>query len=365
MSDTEKPDARSGEKNPAQPFLFISSSPHTGSSIDTRKLMGRVLISLTPVTIFGILLYGLPALLTIIVAICSASIAEALFRKAIKRDIRNKDLSAIVTGLIFALILPPSAPVWVTALGAAFGIIVAKEFFGGLGANVFNPALIGRAFIVISFPVAATNWSIPRAFFTPETGIARNATGFIADVISGATPLNIIKLEGSIPDISAGFSALGLAPGNDYWSTILSLFLGTHGGTIGESSVLLILIGFIYLFFTGTIRWRGPVFMILSVFVFSFLFGQDPLFAILSGGVFFGAVFMTTDYVTGPLSSLGKMIFGVCAGLITVLIRQLGNYPEGVMFGILIMNAVTPFINRFIKRRYGYVKPGKSGGGKN
>jgi electron transport complex protein RnfD len=349
MSASEKPDLKPGDK----PVVYMSSSPHTGSSVDTTKLMARVIIALAPVSIFGVVLYGFPALLTIVVSIVSASLAEALFRRVIRKDMRNKDLSAVVTGLIFALILPPATPLWITALGAVFAIIVAKEFFGGLGANIFNPALVGRAFVLLSFPVAATTWSVPRAFFAPDTGIAARATGFVADVISGATPLGILSMEGTIADVSAGLAALGLAQSSDYWSTITSLFLGTHGGTIGESSVLLIIVGFLYLLFTKTIRWRTPVFMVLSVFVFSFLFGADPLFAVLTGGVFFGAVFMATDYVTGPLSARGKMIFGIGAGLITVLIRQWGNYPEGVMYAILIMNAVTPYLNRLIKKKYG------------
>ena len=354
MSDSTK------EIPKEKPLIYISSSPHTGSPVNSQKLMARVLIALTPVSIFGIVLYGVPALMTIVVSIAAAELAEALFRKIIRREMRYKDLSAAVTGLLLALIMPPATPLWITAMGSAFAIIVAKEFFGGLGANVFNPALIGRAFILLSFPVAATTWSIPRAFFTPDTAIAASATGPVADALSGATPLGIITMEGTIADVGAGLAALGLAPGSDYWSTMQSLFLGTHGGSIGESSILLILIGFIYLLFTRTIDWRTPVSMILSVFVFSFLLGSDPLFAILSGGVVFGAVFMATDYVTGPLSASGKLIFGISAGLITVLIRLWGNFPEGVTYGILIMNAVTPFLNRLLQKKYGYVKPSKT-----
>ena len=351
----ETPKAPGGSN--VSPYVLISSGPHIGSPVDTQKIMSRVIIALTPVTIFGIVLYGLPALLTVIAAIASASLAEALFRKVIRKDLRNRDLSAVVTGLIFALVLPPATPWWITALGAAFGIIVAKEFFGGLGANIFNPALIGRAFVVLSFPVAATTWSIPRAFFTPDSGIAASASGAVADAISGATPLGVLAMDGTIADVGTGLAALGLAPASDYWSTILTLFLGFRGGTIGESSVLLILIGFFFLLFTKTIRWRGPVAMITTVFVLSFLFGTDPLFSILTGGVFFAAFFMASDYVTGPLSNVGKIIFGICAGFITVLIRQWGNYPEGVTYAILIMNAVTPYLNRYVKKKYGYVKP--------
>jgi len=310
--------------------------------------MQRVLFALTPVSVFGIVLYGVPALLTMLVSIAAAELAEALFRKITRRDMRNRDLSAAVTGLLLALILPPGTPLWITALGAIFAIVVAKEFFGGLGANVFNPALIGRAFLLMSFPVAITSWTVPRAFFGAVSA---------ADAVSGATPLGIIKLGNTIADAGKSLAAAGLAGGSDYWSTIRSLFLGFRGGCIGESSIALILAGFIFLLVTGTIDWRAPISMTVSVFVFSLILGRDPLFAVLSGGMFFGAVFMATDYVTAPFTARGKLIFGLGAGLITVLIRQWGNYPEGVSYGILIMNAVTPFLNRLLQRKYGYVKP--------
>ena len=318
--------------------------------------MNRVLISLAPVSIFGIALYGVPALITILVSIASAEIAEALFRKITRQDIRNRDLSAAVTGLLLALILPPGMPWWMTAMGAAFAIIVAKEFFGGLGANVFNPALIGRAFLLMSFPVAATNWVMPRAFYTPL--IISSATG--TDTLSSATPLAMIKMGNTIEELGNKLASAGLAGGGDYASTIWSFFLGLRPGCIGESSVILILFGFIYLLLSGTIDWRAPVSMVFSVFVFSFAFGRDPLLALMAGGALFGAVFMTTDYATSPLTGSGKLIFGFGAGLIAVLIRQWGNYPEGVTFGILIMNAVSPFLNRLLQKKYGYVKPRKT-----
>jgi len=330
-----------------QPRMYISSSPHIGSPVNARILMQRVLFALAPVSIFGVILYGVPALLTILVSIASAELAEALFRKITRQDIRNRDLSAAVTGVLLALVLPPGTPLWMTALGALFAVIVAKEFFGGLGANVFNPALVGRAFLLMSFPFAITAWILPRAFFGEAA----------ADALSSATPLGMIKLGNSIADAGASLSAAGLAKGSDYWSTITSLLLGFRGGCIGESSIILIIAGFLYLLFSGTIDWRAPVSMIVSVFIFSLLFGSDPLFAVLSGGVFFGAVFMTTDYVTAPLTSKGKLIFGFGAGLITVLIRKWGSYPEGVTYGILIMNAVTPFLNRLLQKKYGYVAP--------
>jgi len=348
------PDSTGAQQAPkGKPLIYISSSPHIGTPVNTRMLMGMVLLALAPVSVFGIFIFGLPALLTILVSVASAEIAEALFRKVTGQDIRNSDLSAAVTGLLVALVLPPGMPLWMTALGAVFAIVVGKEFFGGLGANVFNPALVGRAFLLLSFPASATTWAIPRA-----------------DAVTGATPLGIIKLGGSIADVGASLASAGLAGGSDYWSIIRSLFLGMRGGCIGETSALLILVGFIFLLVTKTIDWRAPVSMAVSLFVFSFLFGRDPLFALLSGGLLFGAVFMATDYVTAPITASGKLIFGFGAGLITALIRNWGNYPEGVMYSILIMNAVTPFLNKLIQKKYGYVKPQKAkkpesaGGGK-
>jgi len=347
--------------------MYISSSPHIASPVNTRILMNRVLFALAPVSIFGIVIYGLPALLTILVSVTAAVLAEALFRKILRRDQQNRpsirDCSAVVTGLLLALILPPGMPLWMIALASAFAIIVAKEFFGGLGANVFNPALIGRAFLLMSFPVAATSWAVPRAFFAGADSVSGASVvdsfsgAGIVDAASGATPLQLVRMGSSVTDVGAAFAAAGLSNGSDYWSTIGTLFLGFRGGCIGESSMLLILIGFAFLLLTGTIDWRAPVSMVLSVFVFSFLFGRDPLFAIMAGGVLFGAVFMTTDYVTTPLPASGKLIFGFGAGLIAVLIRQWGNYPEGVSYGILIMNAFTPFLNRLLNKKYGYVKP--------
>ena len=357
MSDS-KTSAPSKPVKKEQPLLYISSSPHIASPVVTRILMQRVLFALAPVSIFGIFLYGVPALLTILVSIVSAELAEALFRKITRQNIRNRDLSAAVTGLLLALVLPPGVPLWMIALGAFFAIIAAKEFFGGLGANVFNPALVGRAFLLMSFPVAVTTWAVPRGIFFSSFGVTDALSAATAmDAVSSATPLGIINLGNSVADVGAGLAAAGLAWSSDYWPTMGSLFLGFRGGCIGESSILLIIAGFIYLLATGTIDWRAPVSMVVSVFVFSFLFGRDPLFALLSGGVLFGAVFMVTDYVSAPITAKGKLIFGFGAGLISVLIRQWGNYPEGVTYGILIMNAVTPFLNRLLQKKYGYVKP--------
>jgi electron transport complex protein RnfD len=319
--------------------------------------MLNVLIALAPTAIFGIVLFGLPALLNILVSVAAAMAAEALFRAATKQENRVLDLSAAVSGLLLALILPPSTPLWMTALGAAFAVIVAKEFFGGLGANVFNPALIGRALLIMSFPSAITTWRRP----TGLSSLIGNAAGIVpADGVSAATPLGLIKQGNTIAAVGADFAGAGLAAASDYWSTIKTLFIGNHGGTIGETSILLILAGAIYLLVTKTIDWRAPVAMTATGFLVSLILGMDPLFAVLSGGLIFGAVFMVTDYVSTPLTAKGKLIFGCGAGLITVLIRKWGNYPEGVTYGILIMNACAPFLNRLLQRKYGFVPPKKN-----
>ncbi|MDR1301344.1 MAG: RnfABCDGE type electron transport complex subunit D [Treponema sp.] len=336
-----------------QSSLILASSPHIVSPVATTQLMTNVLIALAPVSVFGVVIFGLPALLTIIVAVVAAVLAEACFRSIMKQDIRIKDRSAAVTGLLLALVLPPGTPLWITALGSIFAIVVAKEFFGGLGANVFNPALIGRAFLIMSFPAAITTWHGAVGFGTALT-----------DAVTTATPLNIIKQGGSLAGVG---ESLGLSQPTDYGSVMGLLFFGKHGGCIGETSILLILVGAGYLLATKTIDWRAPVAMIGTTFLSALLLGMDPLFAVLSGGVLFGAVFMATDYVSAPLTAYGKLVFGFGAGLITVLIRKWGNFPEGVTYGLLVMNACTPFLNRLLQKKYGFVpkpKGAKKGAGK-
>ncbi|MDR1956310.1 MAG: RnfABCDGE type electron transport complex subunit D [Treponema sp.] len=330
-----------------QVTVILASSPHIASPVDTKRLMTYVLIALAPVSIFGVIIFGLPALVTIIAAVAAAVLGEACFRWLTKQDIRIKDLSAVVTGLILALILPAGTPVWITALGAIFAIVVAKEFFGGLGANVFNPALIGRAFLIMSFPAALTTWYRPGGF---------------TDAVTGATPLGILKTGGSMAQVGADFVAAGLADSPSYGSILKTLFLGNHGGCIGETSILLILVGAVFLVLTKTIDWRAPTAMIGASFLGALVLGLDPLFTLLSGGIIFGAVFMATDYVSAPLTANGKLLFGVGAGIITVLIRKWGNFPEGVTYGLLIMNACTPFLNRLLQKKYGFVPTPKGAG---
>jgi electron transport complex protein RnfD len=311
--------------------------------------MAHVLIALAPAAVFGVVLFGLAALINILVSVAAAIAAETLFRLITKQESRVTDLSAAVSGLLLALILPPSTPWWMTALGAIFAVVVAKEFFGGLGANVFNPALIGRAFLIMSFPAAITTWNRPGGI-----------TAFAADAVTAATPLGILKLGGTPADLGADFVGAGLAAAPDYWSVLRALFFGNHGGCIGETSILLILAGALYLLITRTIDWRAPVAMTVTAFLASLVLGMDPFIGVLGGGVLFGAVFMATDYVSAPITAAGKLIFGFGAGLITVLIRKWGNYPEGVTYGILIMNACTPFLNRLLQKKYGFVAPKKN-----
>ena len=332
----------------APPLTLLASSPHIASPVTARPLMLNVIIALMPATVFGILQYGFHSLFNILVSIIAAMAGETLFRKIIKRESRIGDCSAIITGLLLALILPPDTPLWINALGAVFAIVVAKEFFGGLGANVFNPALIGRAFLLMSFPATITTFRDPR-------GLNAILNTPMPDAISSVTPLDIIKLGGTIGDVGQQFVATGLSESADYWSIIRTLFIGNRGGSMGEASIALILVGAAYLLITKTIDWRTPVAMVCTALVAAFAFGLDPLFAIFSGGLLFGAVFMATDYVSTPVTSTGKILFGIGAGFISILVRKFGNYPEGVTYGILFMNVLTPFYNRLLQKKYGFV----------
>jgi electron transport complex protein RnfD len=283
-----------------------------------------VIISLLPVTVYGVYLFGVPALVTVIVSVASCVVFEALFRKVTGQEIRAKDCSAIVSGLLLALVLPPTIAPWKVILGGFFAMVVAKEFFGGLGANVFNPALSGRAFMFVSFPASMAAWVSPH------------------DATSAATIL---------PDVFSGASYTA----DEY----ISYFVGNRPGCIGETSILLILAAFVFLLIMKVIDWRAPVAMLVVTTVLSGVAGGNSALTLMSGGLLFGAVFMTTDYATTPVTKTGRLIFGAGCGLITFLIRRFGGYPEGVMFSILIMNIVVPFLNNIVPRKYGYVKPQK------
>ena len=334
------------------PPILLQSSPHISSPINTKMMMGTMLLALAPVSLFGVFIFGLKALLNIITAAAAAIAAEFLFRLLIKKPVRVNDLSAGVTGVLLALTLPPTTPLWMTALGAVVAIVVAKEFFGGLGANIFNPALIGRAFLVMSFPTLNT-WRLP---------VLPIPKAFIADVVTGATPLGITKAGAAISEVGASLVQAGLSSSASYWQTIKSLFFGFNAGCIGETSAFLILASFLVLLVTKVIDWRAPVSMIAASFICALIFWQDAsiaLYHLLTGGLIFGAVFMVTDYVTSPVTPKGKIFFGAGIGVIVMLIRRFGIYPEGVCFSILIMNAAVPFLNKLLPKKYGFVKKAK------
>jgi electron transport complex protein RnfD len=312
--------------------------------MNVRRLMLNVIIALLPSAAYGIYLFGLPALFLILATVGSSVAFEALFRLLVRGEPHFGDLSAVVTGLLLALILPPSTPLWMASMGALAAVVLAKEFFGGLGHNPFNPALIGRAVLLMSFPAAITTWHKPFQA--------------LADAATTATPLNLVKQGGGLADAAKSLGAAGPA------ELYRELFLGNRAGCLGESSILLILAGALYLILTRTIDFRAPLAMLAATALASIAFGVDPLFSLLAGGVVFGAFFMATDYVSTPITPAGKLIFGACAGVILVLIRQLGGFPEGVTYGILIMNAFTPHLNKLIPRKYGWIKPASKGAGR-
>ncbi|MFA6366735.1 MAG: RnfABCDGE type electron transport complex subunit D [Candidatus Hydrogenedentales bacterium] len=321
--------------------MLLSSSPHSFTPVTTSRMMLSVIIALIPAVGYGVYLYGFSALALVFVSVAAAVAAEYLFRKLIKATTTIGDFSAVITGLLLALILPPKTPLWMAALGAVFAIVVAKEFFGGLGANPFNPALIGRAFLLMSFPAAITTWSMP------------NGLPLAADALSTATPLALMKQGSSLADVATYFGA------SDVGAFMRQLFMGYRSGSLGESSILLIVLGGIFLIAIGIVQWIVPVSVIGSAFVFAWIFGMNPFFAVLSGGLVFGAFFMATDYSTRPLTPAGQAIFGVGIGLLTILIRKLGGFPEGVTYAILTMNIVTPYLNKLRVKKYGYLPPVK------
>lgn len=300
--------------------LITTSSPHLHSGESISRVMFSVAIALLLPTFAGIYFFGFHALGLIIITSVAAVLTEVIFQKLRNKPITISDGSALVTGMLLALNLPPSLPYWMAVVGAVVAISLGKQIYGGLGANPFNPALIGRVFLMITFTTPMTTWINP------------------VDGTTGATPLSLMKMQGIATDYA-------------------KLFFGNVGGSLGETSAFLIIIGGLYLIYKEYVDWRIPVSYLGSVAILSVILGQDPIFHLLSGGLMLGAFFMATDMVTTPLSRFGKIIFGVGAGFFTVLIRFYGGYPEGVSFSILLMNAFTPLINRFtVPKIYGEVK---------
>jgi electron transport complex protein RnfD len=324
-------------------LLNISPSPHTHSKETTKKLMFGVVLALMPALFTSVLYFGTGAIIVTATSIISCIIFEFLIQKFfLKKPVSITDGSALVTGLLLAFNLPSNIPVYMIVLGSLVAIGIAKMTFGGLGNNPFNPALVGRVFMLISFPVQMTSWPVPSGF----------ATGY-ADAITGATPLAVIK-EG----LKNGESLSQLM---EKIPSAFDMFVGKMGGSIGEVAAIALLIGFIYMLYKKIITWHIPVAVVGSIAAFTMILwlinpetNAGPMFHILTGGVLLGAIFMATDYVTSPMSRKGMIIYGIGIGVLTVIIRVYGAYPEGVSFAILIMNAFVPLMNTYIKpKRFG------------
>ena len=304
-------------KDTAEHYI-LSSSPHAHANGSLSRIMLDVVVALLPTTAAGVWFFGLPALWTVLTCVATCLVTEALCRLAMKRESTVGDLSAVVTGLLLALNLPAGLPLWMCVVGSVFAIAVAKQVFGGLGMNPFNPALAARAFMLISFTGPMTTWLKPLWWKAPEA-------------MTTATPLASVK---------AG-AATQVPP-------ILDLLVGNMPGCIGEVSAVALALGAAYLLVRRVITWHIPAAFLATVAVYALISGRAPAHVeILTGGVMIGAFFMATDYVTSPTTGLGKVIFGCGCGLLTMLIRQFGSYPEGCSFAILIMNAVCPLINRW------------------
>jgi len=322
--------------------LLVSPSPHIHTSVSTQSIMRDVVIALLPATLVSVLFYGWHILMLLAVSIVACVGLEYLITKyLLKRPTSISDLSAVVTGILLALNVPPTTPWWVMLIGAVFAIGVIKMTLGGLGQNLFNPAIAGRVFLLVSFPAAMTNWTVPAGFVALPKFL-----NLAPDSISGATLLGQYA-EGGIEAIS----------GVNYLNT---LFFNI-GGSAGEISAIALLLGFIYLLVRRVIRPHITLSIWATVAVLALIFWlvnpakyPDPIFALFTGGILLGSIFMATDYVTSPMSPLGGIIFGVGIGLLTILIRYFGSFPEGVSFAILIMNSVVPLINKFChQRKYG------------
>ena len=368
MAEKEKADKAKAEE--AGQTLVVSSSPHSFSRRTTQQIMWEVFIALLPATLIGIWSFGFRAALVMGLTVASALGFEALWQAASRRPHTVGDGSAALTGLLLALNLPPSCPWWICVVGSGVAILLGKMVFGGLGQNVFNPALTGRVFLLIAFPAEMTTWLVPRtAGKLPETFLgqgttARDGAGNVlpgglgaegVDMVTAATPLGLLSEKGAsaIADVS-------------FWDAFLGLGIN---GSLGEVSALLLLAGGIYLCFRRIITLHIPLSFLGTMAVIATITNLiDPnLYApaaihLAAGGAMIGAFFMATDYVTSPIHPAGQIVFGIGCGVLTMVIRLWGGYPEGVSFAILLMNATTPLIDRYIHgRKFGFVAPQKGG----
>jgi electron transport complex protein RnfD len=310
--------------------LIVSPAPHIRGAASTAEIMRDVLIAMLPAAAASVVVFGLRAALVIAVCTLSAVFFEWGFEKIVKRPNTAGDLSAAVTGVLLAFNLPVSVPLWQAALGSLAAVVLVKQLFGGIGKNFANPAITARIILFLAFSRTMTN------FAGGATTGATTGASVAADGITGATPLAIAKLAAD-----GAPEALAAMPSK------LALFFGNHPGCLGEVSAFALIIGFVYLLVRRVITWETPVVYVGTVFALSAAFGRDPVDAILSGGLMLGAIFMATDYVTTPMTFRGRVIFAAGAGFFTAVIRVFGSYPEGVSFSILLMNILTPYINKF------------------
>ena len=304
--------------------FMVSSSPHIRDSTNNAEIMWSVVVALVPAIISAVYFFGLQALVIILTSVLGAVVTEYLFQKARGKKVTISDGSAVVTGILLALTLPPASPLWMVLIGSVVAIGLGKQVFGGLGHNPFNPALVGRAFLMAAYSKPMSSW--------------------ILDGQTTATPLPTINTALMNATTSATVAEVVEFT---YWD----LFIGRIGGCLGETSALALLLGAAYLLYKGFIDWRIPTGMLSTVFILTLIAGRDPLAHLLAGGLILGAFFMATDMVTSPVTKRGRWIFGVGAGLIVVIIRLWGGYPEGVMYSILIMNTAVPLIDRFTRPR--------------
>ena len=315
--------------------LIVSSSPHVRTNKDTSYIMKQVVIALLPATLAALFFFRLSALNVIFFCVTGSVGAEFLCQKISKQESTIGDFSAVVTGLLLAFNVPASLPWWMCLLGAAFAIIVVKMVFGGIGNNFVNPALAARAFLLASFPVAMTLWT--------RTGVNWVSSGNI-DAYTTATPLSFLKAG------SNGVSSLA-----DSGISISNMLIGNIGGCIGETSAVLIILGGLYLMYKGIINYVIPTFYICTVAILMFILGgfnfTFVIYELLAGGLMLGAFFMLTDYTTSPMTKKGQIIYAVLAGLITTVIRLYGGYPEGVSYSILLVNIMTPLIDKYTKTK--------------
>ena len=308
--------------------MIVSVSPHIKDKTSTNSIMRDVLIALCPTLIASVLIFGFRALLVTAVCVAFAVGSEWAFEKIVKKPNTIGDLSAAVTGVLLAYNLPVGIPLWQAAFGSIVAIVVIKQLFGGLGQNFANPAITARIIMLLAFSSTMTTWAIPGSAANIQDAL------FGADAVTGATPLVTLKGESS--------NAL---------PSLWDMFLGFRGGCLGETSSLALLLGGIYLLVRRVISWHTPVAFIGTVFLLTLVLGQQPTYQLMAGGLLIGAFFMATDYSTTPNTDWGRIIFGVGCGLITVLIRVWGNYPEGVSFSILLMNILTPYISKFTAKK--------------